>query len=106
MKTKTETGYWVSDLNEYKRWNVTGFDTDRNAIAEARKSCPKVTDKYFVLNLHETKLPLEDRSQNCVFCNEMTRHFSYEYMLYALVEDIAEVLKKALTKFLVPPLFL
>ena len=94
MKTNIETGYWVSDLSEYKRWYVTGFDIDRNAIAETRKSCPKVSDKYFALTLLENKLPVEDRSQNFVFYNAVIRHFSYKNMLHAYLKIFPEFSKK------------
>jgi SAM-dependent methyltransferase len=85
--------YLISDLNEFDGWNVIGFDMDKAAIAEAQKNYPEVSDKYFVLNFLKDRLPVEDKSQDFVFCNAVIQHLSTEEMLHAF-EDIARVLKK------------
>ncbi len=85
--------YLISDLNDFYGWNVMGFDIDKEAIAEAKKNFPKVSDKYFVLDFLKDRLPVEDNSQDFVFCNAVIQHFSNEEMLHAF-KDIARVLKK------------
>jgi SAM-dependent methyltransferase len=85
--------YLVSDLNDFEGWNVIGFDIDKEAITEAKKNYSKVSDSYFVLNLLKDRLPVEDGSQDFIFCNAVIQHFSSEEMLYAF-ENIAKALKK------------
>ena len=85
--------YLISDLNNFEGWNVIGFDMDKAAIAEAQKNFPEISDKYFVLNFLTDRLPVEDESQDFVFCNAVIQHFSSEEMLHTF-EDIARVLKK------------
>lgn len=87
------THYLVSDLSDTYEWDLLGFDIDEKAINEAQKLYARASEKYVVLDLLKATLPVENESQNFVFCNAVIQHFSTKEALHAF-KDIYRVLKK------------
>ncbi|MBN1350408.1 class I SAM-dependent methyltransferase [candidate division KSB1 bacterium] len=84
--------YFVDDANSNYGWDTNGFDSDIDAIADAKTRYPQNAHKYHFLNLLMNQLPLADGSQDFVFCNAVIQHFSDEEVLYAF-SDICRILK-------------
>lgn len=84
--------YFVDDMHKQYGWNVTGFDSDKYAIQIAKLNFQKSSKKYIHLDLLKNKLPLDDNSQDFVFCNSVIQHFGDEEVLYCF-EEINRILK-------------
>jgi len=84
--------YFVDDMYKHYGWDVIGFDSDINAINDARRKYPKSADRYISLNLLQELIPLNDCSQDFVFSNAVIQHFSDDEVKYSF-KDISRVLK-------------
>jgi len=84
--------FFIDDARKQFGWDVIGYDVDEVAIKEAKEKYPENADRYIHLDLLKNKIPLEDKSQDFVFCNAVIQHFSDTEVGFSL-GDIARILK-------------
>jgi SAM-dependent methyltransferase len=85
--------YFVDDMTRNPHWDVIGFDSDDNAINNAKAKYPQSADRYRCRDLLKDGVPLPGESQDFVFCNAVIQHFSDEEVEKSFI-DISRILKK------------
>ncbi|MBN2536567.1 MAG: class I SAM-dependent methyltransferase [Spirochaetales bacterium] len=84
--------YLVHDLSTRYGWDISGFDSDKYAIQIAKENYTESAARYIFLDLLSAMLPVNDASQDFVFCNAVIQHFDNIELDFSL-QDISRVLK-------------
>jgi SAM-dependent methyltransferase len=84
--------YFINDTRKQFGWDVIGYDVDEIAIEAAKEKYSENADRYIHLNLLKNRIPLENKSQDFVFCNAVIQHFDNMEVSFVL-EEIGRILK-------------